>query len=381
MNSIGLGFTSLPEPHTAASQLVDQAKHGMEGKPTLAILFSTVDYDLDTLVGVVQECIGDTPMWGGTSSSGVFTSQGWITGDKGAAALLLVAGRPAGVGGALVGSDPLAAAKAAVSQALLQAGGSAAAFLTMPVIGQEDQLLEAIHQLAPNTPVVGGTSSEHGPAGTMRQFANGKVLQGGYSVATIGGKNAGHVFMNGYKPTGKKAVATAATGRRLVTLDGRPALDVYQEWTGLPKEQITGGNILIASTRRPLVLLLKGQELSFHPVNGNEDGSIDTATTQQVGATIKLRENTLDGMIADVATAVSAAAQQVTEPSAVILSHCGGRALALGDRIGDVVPQVNKAVGPVPWIGFLAFGEQGSVLLDQPMHANLSLSALVLGKD
>jgi hypothetical protein len=381
MDTIGLGYTSIPEPRAAATQLVDQAKRGMEGKPTLAILFSTVDYDLDTLVGVVQECIGDTPLWGGTSSSGVFTSKGWITGDKGAAALLLLTGRPAGVGSALVGSEPLAAAKTAVSQALHQAGGAAAAFLTMPVMGQEDQLLEAIHELAPNIPVVGGASSEHGPSGSMRQFANGKVLQGGYSVAAIGGKKAGHVFMNGYKPTGKKAVVTAATGRRLVTLDGRPALEVYQEWTGLPKDQITGGNILIASTRRPLVMLLKGQELSFHPVNSNEDGSIDTATTQQVGATVELRENSLDGMIADVATAVSAAAQQVTEPSTVILSHCGGRALALGDRIGDVVPQVNKAVGQIPWIGFLAFGEQGSVLLDQPMHANLSLSALVLGKD
>jgi hypothetical protein len=381
MDSLGLGYTTLSEPHAAASQLVDQAKRDMQGKPTLAILFSTVDYDLEALVAMVQECIGDTPLWGGTSSSGVFTSQGWITGDKGAAALLLLAGRPAGVGGALVGSEPLAAAKEAVGQALLQAGGSAAAFLTMPVIGQEDQLLEAIHELAPNTPVVGGTSSEHGPAGSMRQFANGKVLQSGYSVAAIGGKEAGYVFMNGYKPTGKKAIITAASGRRIITLDDRPALEVYQEWTGLPEEQITGGNILIASTRLPLVLLLEGQEISCHPVSGNEDGSIDTAVTQPVGATIELRENSLDGMIADVATAVSAAARQVTEPSAVILSHCGGRALALGDRIGDVVPQVNEVVGQVPWIGFLAFGEQGSVLLDQPMHANLSLSALVLGKE
>jgi hypothetical protein len=381
MDSVGLGYTSLPDPHAAASQLVDQAMRGMKGKPTLAILLSTVDYDLDTLVGEVQEGIGDTPLWGGTSSSGVLTSQGWITGDKGAAALLLLAGQPAGVGGALVGSDPLAAAKAAVSQALLQAGGSAAAFLTMPVIGQEDQLLEAIHQLAPNTPVVGGTSSEHGISGSMRQFANGKVMEGGYSVAAIGGKKAGYIFMNGYKPTGKKAVITAATGRRIVTLDGRPALDVYQEWSGLPREQITGGNILIASTQLPLVLLLEGQEISCHPVGGNEDGSIDTAVTQPVGATIELRENSLDQMIADVATAVSAAAQQVTGPSTVILSHCGGRALALGDRIGEIVPLVNDAVGQVPWIGFLAFGEQGSVLLDQPMHANLSLAALVLGKD
>lgn len=380
MVSVGSGQTSLPDVHAAASQLVEQASQGLDGKPTLAILISTVDYNLETLVGQVQKSLGDTPLWGGTSSSGVFTGQGWITGAQGAAALLLVAGVPAGVGGVVAGDDPLAAAKAAVSQALQGAGGSAAVFLTLPVMGLEDQLLEAIHLLSPNTPVVGGSSSEHGPGGSMRQFANGKVLQGGYTVAAIGGKDAGYIFMNGYHPTGKKAVITAATGRRLLTLDGRPALEVYQEWTGLPKEEIMGGAILVSSTRRPLVLLLEGQEISCHPVGGNEDGSIDTAVTQPVGATIELRENTTDGMIADAGAAVSAAARQVSRPAAVVLSHCGGRALALGDRIGEIVPQVNNAAGQVPWIGFLAFGEQGTVLPGMPMHANLSLSALVLGK-
>ncbi|MFN2197194.1 MAG: FIST signal transduction protein [Anaerolineales bacterium] len=381
MISVGLGYTTLPDPRAAASQLTDQVQLGEGVKSSMAILLSTVDYDLETLVSEVQDCLGDTPLWGGTSSSGVFTNSGWVTGEKGAAALMVLSGIPAGVGGATVGDDPAAAAQAAVSQALAQLGEKPVAFLTMPAAGQEDALLEAIRQQAPHTPVVGGASGESGPAGSMRQFANGKVLEGGYSLAAIGGKEAGFAFLNGYQPTGKKAVVTAATGRRLLTLDNRPAMDVYQEWTGLSKEQISGGNILVSSTRLPLVLLLEGQEISCHPVSGNEDGSIDTAVTQPVGATIELRENTLDGMIADVAEVVKTAAEQVSQPSAVFLSHCAGRALALGDRIGEVTGQVESAVGPVPLIGFLAFGEQGTVLLDQPMHANLSLGALVFGQN
>jgi len=381
MTKVGLGYSTLSDPRAAASQLVEKAKLGLDGKPTLGILLATTDFNLDTVVGMVQDLLGDTPVWGGTSSSGVFTSDGWITGEKGAATLMLLTDRPAGVGSALVGSDPLAAAKAAVGQALAQLGGSATAFLTMPVAGQEDALMEAIAQLSPRTPVVGGASGESGAAGSMRQFANGKVLEGGYSVAALGGKEVGYAFINGYKSTGKKAVITSATGRRLITLDGRPALDVYQEWTGLPRKEISGGNILIASTRLPLVLLFEDQEISCHPVGGNEDGSIDTAVTQPVGATIELRENTLDGMIADVETVVKAALKQVSAPTAVFLSHCAGRALGLGDRIVEVTGQVKNAAGDVPLVGFLAFGEQGCVVVDKPMHANLSLSALVLGKD
>ena len=127
MVSVGLGYTTLPDPRAAASQITDQAQLGLGDKPSLAILLSTVGYDLDTLVSMVQERLGDTPLWGGTSSSGVFTSSGWITAEKGAAALMLLSGFPAGVGSATVGSNPTAAAQAAVSQAIAQAGGKAVA--------------------------------------------------------------------------------------------------------------------------------------------------------------------------------------------------------------------------------------------------------------
>ncbi len=59
----------------------------------------------------------------------------------------------------------------------------------------------------------------------------------------------------------------------------------------------------------------------------------------------------------------------------------GGRAIGLGERITEVAGQVRRAIGETPWIGYLAFGEQGCFGPGQIAHANLSLSALVLGGD
>ena len=67
------------------------------------------------------------------------------------------------------------------------------------------------------------------------------------------------------------------------------------------------------------------------------------------------------------------------QPRAIVLAHCGGRAIALGDRIGEIPGELEHAVGRLPTIGYLAFGEQGCSMAGIPTHADLSLSALVLG--
>ena len=103
MSAIGTGSTTSTDPKTAAAELVERAKAGFVGKPTLAILFATTQYDTESLVAGVSGLLGDVPLWGGSSSTGVFQDAGWITSDGGAASLMLIGDRSAGVGVAAVG--------------------------------------------------------------------------------------------------------------------------------------------------------------------------------------------------------------------------------------------------------------------------------------
>ena len=37
---------------------------------------------------------------------------------------------------------------------------------------------------------------------------------------------------------------------------------------------------------------------------------------------------------------------------AVVLAYCGGRAIALGDRIREIPGELDHTVGRLPWVGF-----------------------------
>ena len=378
MSNIGIGYTVLPDPREAAKYMVNEARASLASRPSLAILFSTTNYDTEQLVSNVQKELGDVPIWGGSSSTGVFANDRWLTGDKGAAALMLIANRPAGASVACVEDDPVRAGKEAAIAAMKQAGGQVSAFLTLAFMGPEEKLLEGVMQVAPGTPVVGGSASDHQAESKFFEYGDGHAQRGAFALGAVGGE-VGYAFAHGYRLTGKKAVITKATGRRIITLDNRPALDVYAEWTKQKKADLLGSAILFFSVFHPLLMHKGEATLSVHPVGGNEDGTIDTGVAQVEGATIELGEGTADELINAVAPVIRRAAKNVKKPEAVILSHCGGRAIGLGDRISEVAGQVQKAVGEVPWIGYLAFGEQGCLVPGEATHMNLGLSALVLG--
>ena len=378
MSAIGTSSTTSTDVKAAAAELVQQAKAGLEGEPTLAILLATTQYDTESLVSSVSALLGGIPLWGGSSSTGVFQDAGWITSEGGAASLMLIADRPAGVGVAAVGDDAVAAGREAASAALAQLGGEAAALLTIAFMGPEEDILRGVAEVAPGVPVVGGTSSDHSGEGKFQQFANGHAYSNHFAIAALGGP-AGYAFSNGYRLTGKKATVTRASGRRAFELDGRPAMDVYCEWVGKPVSEIGGGAILVFSVQHPLLFHKDGITYSAHPVNANEDGSVDFGAAMAAGMVLELGENTVNGLISEAGNAIHQAVQGVGAPKAIVMAYCGGRAIALGERIKEIPGELEHTVGHVPWVGYLAFGEQGCSIAGIPTHADLSVSVLALG--
>jgi hypothetical protein len=245
-------------------------------------------------------------------------------------------------------------------------------------MGPEEDILKGIAQVAPGVPVVGGTSSDHSPDGKFQQFANGHAFKNHFAIAALGGP-VGYAFTNGYRPTGKKVTVTRASGRTAFELGGRRAMDVYSEWVAKPESEIGGGALVSFSVQYPLLFHKDGITYSAHPVNSNADGSMDFGAAMSPGMVLELGEASVNGLIAEAGNAVYRAALGMKQPQAIVLAHCGGRAIALGDRIREIPAEVEHVVGRLPWIGYLAFGEQGCSVAGIPTHADLSLSALILG--
>ena len=64
-----------------------------------------------------------------------------------------------------------------------------------------------------------------------------------------------HAFHSGYEPTALHGTVTRSDGRVVAEINGRPAAEVYNEWTdGAMTPHLAGANILGASTMYPLAV-------------------------------------------------------------------------------------------------------------------------------
>ncbi|HIE28910.1 TPA: hypothetical protein EYP66_16675 [Candidatus Poribacteria bacterium] len=389
MSKISVGFSTIANGASAVAEAVEAALGQLEGKPNLAILPSTVDYNVEKVVAAVQEKLADVPLWGGTSSAGIISPTGLVSGEQGALGIMLISGIQAGVGSAELGDDPQAAGLKAAKDAIeqiegfdtlrTQPKGSPDVLLMMSAPGNEEAVMEGIKQVSKGIPIMGGSSADNTLEGNWRQFANGEILSNGVTVAALSGVKIGHVFSGAYEPTGKKAKITKIDGRTLIELDNQPALSVYSKWLGKPESELREA-ILIESVTAPVARQIGDFYQVAHPADATGSGEIGIFVNYSEGDELELLGANIDELITGVKSVVSQAAKRVEKPAGVLLVHCAGRNMAIGERMNEVSSQIEDAAGDVPAIGLLAFGEQGTIETGESYHANLMLSALVLGE-
>ena len=379
MSKISVGFSTIANEASAAAKAVGAALGQLEGKPDLAILLSTVDYNVEKVVAAVQEKLKDVPIWGGTSSAGIIGPTGLVSGKQGALGIMLISSIQAGVGGVELGDDPQAAGLKAAQTAVEQIEGSPDVLLMMSAPGNEEAVMEGIKQISKDVPIMGGSSADNTLEGNWHQFANGEVLSNGVTVAALSGTGLGCAFSGVYRPTGKKAKITKLDGRTLIELNNQPALSVYSKWLGKPEAELRDA-ILVESVKAPIAKQIGDFYQVAHPADATDSGEIGIFVNYSEGDELELLEASLDELIAGVKSVVSQAAKKVEKPAGVILVHCAGRNMVIGERMSEVSSQIKDAAGNVPAIGLLAFGEQGTIETGESYHANLMLSALVLGE-
>jgi hypothetical protein len=71
-------------------------------------------------------------------------------------------------------------------------------------------------------------------------------------------------------------------------------------------------------------------------------------------------EGSVEELIASTGKTLNETKEKLGVPAGAFhLVHCGGRRAGIGDRIDEVVEQVKKAAGDVPFIVEFTFGEYG----------------------
>ncbi len=257
--------------------------------------------------------------------------------------------------------------------------------------GNEEEVLQGIMEVAgADVPIFGGTAADNTVSGGWN-VTDGTNWQGGGVVVSVlfPSTRVQFAYHNGYEPAPHQGTVTRAEGRKLIEIDGRPAAEIYHDWTGgqiLPGALGSEHNILAEATMAPLGVELGAQDgvanyLLLHPAQLHADGSLGlfaeihegTVLTQMTGDRQALAERA--GRVA--AQAVNVGGLDAGSVAGAYMIYCGGCLLAVEDRVPTILGGVRDALPNVPFQAAFTFGEQGQVSGAGNRHGNLMISCVV----
>ena len=326
------------------------------------------------------------------------TSSGGVMGDFGLLrppALAAFAVRDPG-GAYAAAAEPLdGGAGPAVARALARASAAAGRpgeapelVLLSTVPGAEEAVLTAIsEELGGGVPVAGGTAGDNAVAGEWwvgdaeQSHRDGLVISLLYTS-----KPPSFGISSGYLPTGVRGVVTAVRGRVVLTIDGRPAAEVYDGWTGGAIREVLlrgEGAVLGSTTMHPIgrCVARRGDDSRYllaHPEAVYEGGALGFFAELAVGEEIELMQGSRESLITRAGRVVQSALRSAPSPLAgAITVYCAGCMLAVGERMTEVQSVLQGAIQS-PWIGLFTFGEQGCPTGSEARHGNLMISVVAL---
>jgi hypothetical protein len=359
----------------------------------LAFVYSGVQYDQAALLGGVAAELADVPLIGNTSFTGVITPEGFITGDEGFVGVFALAGDDltVGVAGSAREGDARATGRRVARAALEAAGKPTDGKIEAPDLfymvappGEEEFYLKGIEDIIGRVPLFGGSAADNAIAGEWLLFANDLVVADGVAVAFLYTDNAfANVFTGAYEETANVGIITKIRDNRVLEeIDGVPAVKKYAEWTDQDPADLMGGDLLVATITAPLGVKDRLGDLVAirHPMNGNDDLSMNIGANLAVNTAIIQMQGDVDTLIGSAGDTIQAAIAKLGKtPAALHLVHCGGRRAGIGDRIDELADTVIAAAGDIPFIVEFTFGEYGYEDDGNNTTGGLMLSFTALG--
>jgi hypothetical protein len=415
---VGTGWSTKENPEEAVKEAVEMALEGKKDKiPDFAIIFASSGSDMESILSTANNLFKNkTKIYGGTSDSrAVMTNKGYAKATERAYEYAKMEGKRSlavmtitskdivfGVGSANFSDYPSVqeASKAAILNAIKNAGKSPKelpqAILITPGRGMEEEAIEGVEKvIGKNTPILGGTPG--GP--TFAVFGENKVYEKGVSLAVIYTKFfVGSIFEGGFEVKDPNTgIVTKVDGQAIVEIDGKPALDVYDEWLGgaigklykeTPKFDLVRGLLTLHPLYRKYTSSDgKVYSLFSHPWPKDStlvERSVSTSTKIKVGERIYLSHGTWETLMNRVGNLPKMAKIHGkininAKPIFGIGYICAGVLGTIPETERDKMPlMINYTNNDAPFIAPFTWGEQGYFPRIGNKHGNLLTSFLVI---
>lgn len=334
----------------------------------VAFVYTSADNKIEDVLNGAKAELGTAPIIGCTSSGGIIVPDGYITSEHGFAGILAL-GDPdltVGVAASPRKDCPRKTGAEVAREAMRKAGrtDAPAYFYMVASPAEEESYVKGIEDVIGRVPFFGGSAADNTVSGEWSIYTADTVFSDGVAVAFFyTDKKMANVYTGAYRESNNVGIITKIDGkRRLVEIDGKPAVRKYAEWTKKGAAQLAGGNLLAETILAPLGVKDRLGDLVAirHPMFANDDGSMNIGNDLAENTAVIQMEGSVDELIDSTGNALKEVNESLgAEAGAYLLVHCGGRKLGIGDRIDEVAKQLKKEANGVPFMTIFTFGEYG----------------------
>ncbi len=404
--TVGYGMAKGVESFSTGAEAARQAMAGIdEGHPHSAVLvFASVRYDLEEVLRGVHSMVGQAPVLGSTTAGEICDGpqQGSVVVTALASPHLQVrVGVGEGVSqdwrGAL--TQALSASEIqpffspeenAVWPELTRQGKSAFALLFSPGNTHEAdsrsyEILEELQRLSRGLlPIFGGSSADDWRMQTNYVLWDGRAYPDSLLVAVFETRlRFGSALAHGFRPSTRQAIVTRAQEYEVLELDGQPAAGAYARLVGMPRAELEGKHLTLATGQPVGTPDLYGQYGINVARYFTPQGGVRFTQPVAEGAILTIIEADRDSMVAAGSDALRKALLRghVGDPALAIVFSCALRTRILGERAGEEIAYMRAMLPGAPLVGFYSFGEQGLADGEVNHHYHGVVTTLVLGRE
>ncbi|HXG90599.1 MAG TPA: FIST N-terminal domain-containing protein [Vicinamibacterales bacterium] len=358
-------YTASERSDAAGMDLGTQLREALGGvSPDAAILFASSRFDYAALLAAFNDTCHPAVLVGASSAGEFVRGQ---RGEGSACAIAITSDQMkfAAAVGRNVTADRAAAAQEVVRSFAGLGNDShphrTALVMTDALAGHADELIEHL-TLATS----GRYQFAGGGAGDDAKFSKTHVFCGtaAYTNAVVAleilsTKPVGIGVGHGWTPASDGLRVTAVEGSKVISLNGLPAADAFQEHAE------STGQLFDRSQPLPFFLhnILGIETGDGHrlrvPLAVDDSGAVICAAEVPLGATVHVMKTTSQSAIAAAqnATQSALAGLRGEKPSAALFFDCVATRLRMGDDFGFEVDSVGAALGEATLVGCNTYGQ------------------------
>ncbi len=361
---IGIGHSTASDAHRAGALAADDALAGEDA--ALLVVFCSDAYDLDALLVGIRQRSGETPLIG-CSTAGEIATGG--PGDAGVVVMAL-GGTGFSVSTRAAGCEPygLRGAGAHVAACLRdveERPHRVLLLLTDGLAGDQQEIVRGAYGVVgAGVPLVGGCAGDDLKMKATFQLHGDEVLGGSVVAAAIASDAPlGVGVRHGWRRVGEPMLVTESADNRVLSLDDRPALDVYLDHLDPPPEARSDpAEFTRFALTHPLGLGRRSGEdhVRFIGEADFDERSLVCIAEVPQGGTAWFMEGDDESVLeaTDAACSDALAPLGSHQPLGVLAFDCIARRGVLGDEgIARELQQVRRFAGGAPIAGFYTYGE------------------------